>query len=148
VTNNGTAKASYTLRVGITRNDVYYGAGMAIGIEPSGSSYKSTIAFNADQFGIYTGSEAGNYQMAFAAVNGQVFINDAFINYAGITLAKIGSWYSANYVAGMMGTIMRSDGSFELLGSVAGRGKFVVDNNGAAWYNASGQVVCSMGVQR
>ncbi|NIF03308.1 host specificity protein J [Pantoea sp. Acro-805] len=148
VTDNGTAKASYTLRVGITRNDVYYGAGMAIGIEPSGSSYKSTIAFNADQFGIYTGSEAGNYQMAFAAVNGQVFINDAFINYAGITLAKIGSWYSANYVAGMMGTIMRSDGSFELLGSVAGRGKFVVDNNGAAWYNASGQVVCSMGVQR
>lgn len=148
VTDNGTAKASYTLRVGITRNDVYYGAGMAIGIEPSGSSYKSTIAFNADQFGIYTGTEAGNYQMAFAAVNGQVFINDAFINYAGITLAKIGSWYSANYVAGMMGTIMRSDGSFELLGSVAGRGKFVVDNNGAAWYNASGQVVCSMGVQR
>lgn len=148
VTDNGTAKASYTLRVGITRNDVYYGAGMAIGIEPSGTSYKSTIAFNADQFGIYTGSDAGNYQMAFAAVNGQVFINDAFINYAGITLAKIGSWYSANYVAGMMGTIMRSDGSFELLGSVAGRGKFVVDNNGAAWYNASGQVVCSMGVQR
>ncbi|PJZ07372.1 hypothetical protein PRCB_01525 [Pantoea rodasii] len=148
VTDNGTAKASYTLRVGIKRNDVYYGAGMAIGIEPSGSSYKSTIAFNADQFGIYTGSEAGNYQMAFAAVNGQVFINDAFINYAGITLAKIGSWFSANYVAGMMGTIMRSDGSFELLGSVAGRGKFVVDNNGAAWYNASGQVVCSMGVQR
>ncbi|ORM64240.1 hypothetical protein HA45_10420 [Pantoea rodasii] len=132
VTDNGTAKASYTLRVGIKRNDVYYGAGMAIGIEPSGSSYKSTIAFNADQFGIYTGSEAGNYQMAFAAVNGQVFINDAFINYAGITLAKIGSWFSANYVAGMMGTIMRSDGSFELLGSVAGRGKFVVDNNGAA----------------
>jgi predicted phage tail protein len=148
VTDNGTAKASYTLRVGITRNDVYYGTGMAIGIEPSGSSYKSTIAFNADQFGIYTGSDAGNYQMAFAAVNGQVFISDAFINYAGITLAKIGSWYSANYVAGMMGTIMKSDGSFELNGPVSGQGRFIVDNRGAAWYNASGQLVCSMGVQR
>lgn len=148
VTDNGVAKASYTLRVGINRGGQYYGAGMAIGIEPSGGAYKSTLAFNADQFGIYTGSDPGNYQMAFAAVNGQIFINDAFINYASITLAKVGSWYSSNYVAGQTGTIMRSDGSFELNGPVSGQGKFVVDNRGAAWYNASGQLVCSMGIQR
>lgn len=148
VTDNGVAKASYTLRVGINRGGQYYGAGMAIGIEPSGGAYKSTLTFNADQFGIYTGSDPGNYQMAFAAVNGQIFINDAFINYASITLAKVGSWYSSNYVAGQTGTIMRSDGSFELNGPVSGQGKFVLDNRGAAWYNASGQLVCSMGIQR
>ncbi|WP_337036453.1 host specificity protein J [Pantoea agglomerans] len=148
VTDNGVAKASYTLRVGINRGGQYYGAGMAIGIEPSGGAYKSTLAFNADQFGIYTGSDPGNYQMAFAAANGQIFINDAFINYASITLAKVGSWYSSNYVAGQTGTIMRSDGSFELNGPVSGQGKFVLDNRGAAWYNASGQLVCSMGIQR
>ncbi|WP_308546688.1 phage tail protein [uncultured Pantoea sp.] len=148
VTDNGVAKASYTLRVGINRGGQYYGAGMAIGIEPSDGAYKSTLAFNADQFGIYTGSDPGNYQMAFAAVNGQIFINDAFINYASITLAKVGSWYSSNYVAGQTGTIMRSDGSFELNGPVSGQGKFVLDNRGAAWYNASGQLVCSMGIQR
>lgn len=148
VTDNGVAKASYTLRVGINRGGQYYGAGMAIGIEPSDGAYKSTMAFNADQFGIYTGSDPGNYQMAFAAVNGQIFINDAFINYASITLAKVGSWYSSNYVAGQTGTIMRSDGSFELNGPVSGQGKFVLDNRGAAWYNASGQLVCSMGIQR
>lgn len=148
VTDNGVAKASYTLRVGINRGGQYYGAGMAIGIEPSGGAYKSTLAFNADQFGIYTGSDPGSYQMAFAAVNGQIFINDAFINYASITLAKVGSWYSSNYIAGQAGTIMRSDGSFELNGPVSGQGKFVLDNRGAAWYNASGQLVCSMGIQR
>ncbi|PAW36295.1 hypothetical protein CIL06_11535 [Pantoea vagans] len=148
VTDNNVAKASYTLRVGINRGGQYYGAGMAIGIEPSGGAYKSTLAFNADQFGIYTGSDPGNYQIAFAAVNGQIFINDAFINYASITLAKVGSWYSSNYVSGQTGTIMRSDGSFELNGPVSGQGKFVLDNRGAAWYNASGQLVCSMGVQR
>lgn len=148
VTDNGTAKASYTLRMGITRGDTYYSAGMAIGIEPSGTSYKSTVAFNADQFGIYTGSNPGSYQLAFSAVNGQVFISDAFINYASITLAKVGSWYSANYVSGQTGTIMRSDGSFELNGPVSGQGRFVLDNRGAAWYNASGQLVCAMGVQR
>ena len=148
VTDNGTAKASYTLRVGINRSGQYYGAGMAIGIEPSGGSYKSSLVFNADQFGIYTGSDPGNYQMAFAAINGQVFINDAFINYASITLAKVGSWYSSNYVAGQTGTIMRSDGSFELNGPVSGQGRFLVDNRGAAWYNAAGQLVCVMGAQR
>lgn len=145
VKDDGTAKASYTLRVGITRSGVYYGAGMAIGIEPSGNSYKSTIAFNADQFGIYTGSDAGNYQMAFAAVNGQVFINDAFINYAGITLAKIGSWYSANYVAGMMGTIMKSDGSFELNGNIAGQGRLSIANNRIVCYDTLNRPVAVMG---
>lgn len=138
VTDNGVAKASYTLRVGINRGGQYYGAGMAIGIEPSGGAYKSTLAFNADQFGIYTGSDPGNYQMAFAAVNGQIFINDAFINYASITLAKVGSWYSANYVSGQTGTIMRSDGSFELNGYKAGSGRMTQTNNQLSVYDGNG----------
>lgn len=138
VTDNGVAKASYTLRVGINRGGQYYGAGMAIGIEPSGGAYKSTLAFNADQFGIYTGSDPGNYQMAFAAVNGQIFINDAFINYASITLAKVGSWYSANYVAGRSGTIMRNDGSFELYGGSGRSGGSVFNETGMAVYDANG----------
>lgn len=138
VTDNGTAKASYTLRVGVTRSGVYYGAGMAIGIEPSGNSYKSTLAFNADQFGIYTGSNAGSYQLAFATVNGQVFINDAFINYASITLAKVGSWYSANYVAGRSGTIMNNDGSFELNGNGGIGGGSRLNSNGFGVYDTGG----------
>ncbi|NQS80530.1 host specificity protein J [Pantoea agglomerans] len=145
VTDNGVAKASYTLRVGINRGGQYYGAGMAIGIEPSGGAYKSTLAFNADQFGIYTGSDPGNYQMAFAAVNGQIFINDAFINYASITLAKVGSWYSSNYVAGQTGTIMRSDGSFELNGSESGQGRMVQSNNQISVYDGSGVLRVRMG---
>ena len=149
VTDNGTAKASYTLRVGINRNNVYYGAGMAIGIEPSGSSYKSTIAFNADQFGIYTGSDAGNYQLAFAAVNGQVFIRSAFIQDGSIDNAKIGNFIqSSNYVAGTTGWNFSKSGTLEINGQVAGQGKFILDNRGAAWYNSSGQLVCSMGASR
>ena len=145
VTDNGTAKASYTLRVGINRSGQYYGAGMAIGIEPSGGAYKSTLAFNADQFGIYTGSDPGNYQMAFAAINGQIFINDAFINYASITLAKIGSFYSSNYIAGQTGTIMKSDGSFEFNGSVPGQGRFVLNGARMVWYNTNNQPTAVFG---
>lgn len=119
VTSNGTGKASYTLNLGIIRGGVKYNTGFGMSIEPSGSSYKSTVVFAADQFGIYSGSDPGNYQAAFFVKNGQVFMRDAFMDYASMTLAKVGSWYSANYVAGKTGTIMKSDGTFEMNGSDA-----------------------------
>lgn len=128
VEDNGNAKASYTLNLGIKRNDVLYNAGFGISIEPSGSTYKSTVVFAADQFGIYSGSDPGNYKAAFLTSNGQVFINEAFIDYASFTLAKVGSWYSTNYVAGQTGTIMKSDGTFEVNGAVAGEGSTKMTN--------------------
>jgi Domain of unknown function (DUF1983). len=146
VKDDGTAKASYTLRVGITRNDVYYGAGMAIGIEPSGNSYKSTIAFNADQFGIYTGSDAGNYQLAFAAVNGQVFIRSAFIQDGSIDNAKIGNFIqSSNYVAGTTGWRLDKGGTFENNGYEAGNGRMVQTNNQISVYDGNGVLRVRMG---
>ena len=59
VTSEGTAKASYTLNLGIIRNGVKYNTGFGMSIEPSGGSYKSTVVFAADQFGIYSGSDPG-----------------------------------------------------------------------------------------
>jgi predicted phage tail protein len=118
VRDDGTASASYTLRVGIQRGDQYYSAGMAIGIEPSGSSYKSTLAFNADQFGIYTGSSAGGYQLAFAALNGQVFLRSAFIQNGSIDNAKIGNFIqSYNFVPGVSGWQWNKDGTMQNYGS-------------------------------
>ena len=42
VNNDGTAKASYTLNMGIVRNGVKYNTGFGMSIEPDGNSYKST----------------------------------------------------------------------------------------------------------
>lgn len=90
VHSDGTAKASYTMNLGIVRDNVKYNTGFGMSIEPDGSgSYKSTAVFAADQFGIYSGSDPGNYQAAFFVFNGQVFINSAFIQDASITSAKI-----------------------------------------------------------
>lgn len=144
---SGKLSAQWGVKVQVDNNGNKFVAGMQLGVEGNGGTTQSFALFSADNFGIYNTTN-GTYQLAFTAVNGQVFMRDAFINYASITLAKIGSWYSSNYVAGQTGTIMRSDGSFELNGPVSGQGKFVLDNRGAAWYNASGQLVCSMGVQR
>lgn len=89
VTNNGTGKVSYTLNLGVIRNGVKYNTGFGMSIEPSGGSYKSTVVFAADQFGIYSGSDPGNYQSAFVVYNGQVFMNKAFIRDGTISNAKI-----------------------------------------------------------
>lgn len=97
VKSDGTASAFYTLNLGIQRGSQFYNTGFSMGIEPDGSGgYKSTTVFAADQFGIYSGSEPGNYQKAFFAFNGQVFINSAFIRDATITNAKIGDYIQSS----------------------------------------------------
>lgn len=96
VTNNGTGKVSYTLNLGVIRNGVKYNTGFGMSLEPVGSSYRSTVVFAADQFGIYSGSDPGNYQPAFVTYNGQVFMNEAFIRDATITNAKIGDYIQSS----------------------------------------------------
>ncbi|EPL3436074.1 TipJ family phage tail tip protein [Citrobacter freundii] len=114
VEDNGNAKASYTLNLGIKRNDVLYNTGFGISIEPSGSTYKSTVVFAADQFGIYSGSDPGNYQSSFVVYNGQVFMNEAFIRDGSITNAKIGNYIqSNNYVTGSVGWHINKNGNSE-----------------------------------
>ncbi|NHA10721.1 host specificity protein J [Enterobacter roggenkampii] len=120
---DGTAKASYVTNLGIIRNGVKYSTGFGMSIEPSGNSYKSTVVFAADQFGIYSGSDPGNYQAAFFVYNGQVFISSAFIQDGTITNAKIGNFIqSNNYVAGSVGWRLDKSGTFENYGSTTGEG--------------------------
>ncbi|HHU0776900.1 host specificity protein J [Enterobacter roggenkampii] len=120
---DGTAKASYVTNLGIIRNGVKYSTGFGMSIEPSGNSYKSTVVFAADQFGIYSGSDPGSYQAAFFVYNGQVFIRSAFIQDGSVDNAKIGNFIqSNNYVAGSVGWRLDKSGTFENYGSTAGEG--------------------------
>ncbi|MEA8858252.1 phage tail tip fiber protein, partial [Citrobacter freundii] len=101
---DGTAKASHVTNLGIVRNGVKYSTGFGMSIEPSGNSYKSTVVFAADQFGIYSGSDPGNYTAAFFVYNGQVFIRDALIQDGSITNAKIGNYIrSTSFIPGPSG---------------------------------------------
>ena len=114
VNSDGTAKASYTLNLGIVRDNVKYNTGFGMSIEPDGSGgYKSTAVFAADQFGIYSGSDLGDYQAAFFVFNGQVFINSAFIQDGSITNAKIGDYIqSTNYAPDVSGWRLDKSGTF------------------------------------
>lgn len=116
------ASAIYTLKTGVRINGVMYNAGMLIAVlAEAGKPVVTRVGFNANQFVLMSGSGDTQYS-PFAVVNGQVFISDAFIQYGHITLAKIGELRSANYVTGKTGTIMKSDGTFEVNGAVAGEG--------------------------
>ncbi|WP_447763848.1 host specificity protein J [Citrobacter freundii] len=122
------ASAIYTLKTGVRINGVMYNAGMSIAVlAEAGKPVVTRVGFNANQFVLMSGSGDTQYS-PFAVVNGQVFISDAFIQYSQITLAKIGELRSANYVQGQTGTIMKSDGTFEMNGAVAGEGAMKITN--------------------
>ncbi|MES0529105.1 host specificity protein J [Citrobacter portucalensis] len=129
------ASAIYTLKTGVRINGVMYNAGMSIAVlAEAGKPVVTRVGFNANQFVLMSGSGDTQYS-PFAVVNGQVFISDAFIQYGQITLAKIGELRSANYVQGQTGTIMKSDGTFEINGSNAGDGRTTIDNYGQKVYD-------------
>ncbi|HAT2543229.1 TPA: host specificity protein J [Citrobacter freundii] len=122
------ASAIYSLKTGVRINGVMYNAGMSIAVlAEAGKPVVTRVGFNANQFVLMSGSGDTQYS-PFAVVNGQVFISDAFIQYSQITLAKIGELRSANYVQGQTGTIMKSDGTFEMNGAVAGEGATKMTN--------------------
>lgn len=146
VKNDGTAKASYTLNLGIVRNGVKYNTGFGMSIEPSGNSYKSTVVFAADQFGIYSGSDPGNYTAAFFVYNGQVFIRDALIQDGSITNAKIGNYIrSTSFVSGPLGAGWNIDknGNCEFHGQFyANSGQFAFNGtNNTVVINGNGVTV-------
>lgn len=122
------ASAIYTLKTGVRINGVMYNAGVSIAVlAEAGKPVVTRVGFNANQFVLMSGSGDTQYS-PFAVVNGQVYISDAFIQYSQITLAKIGELRSANYVQGQTGTIMKSDGTFEMNGAVAGEGATKMTN--------------------
>lgn len=147
VKSDGTASAFYDVGLQIDRNGVYYKSGMSMGIEPDGSSYKSTIAFNADQFGIYTGSAAGGYQLAFAAINGQAFLRSAFIQDGSIDNLKIGNYIQSNDWdnTAQKGWQLNKSGTFTNYGSVAGEGKMKQTNQNISVANENGVLIFQAG---
>lgn len=92
------ATAIHTLKAGVRINDQFYRAGMSIAVlAQAGQPVVTRVGFNANQFVLMSGSGDNQYS-PFAVVNGQVFINDAFIRDGAITNAKIGDYIkSFNY---------------------------------------------------
>lgn len=122
---NGKLSAQWGAKVQVDSNGNKYVAGMQLGVEGNGGAVQSYFLVSADTMGFYNPGN-GTMKLAMAIKNGQIFLNEALIDYASITLAKIGSWYSANYVPGQSGTYMDKDGNFEINGAGPGGGRLVI----------------------
>lgn len=141
---NNNLNAMYSIKVGVDAAGRQYAAGMGIGVQNSPYGMQSQVLFLADRFAVMT-QAGGTVSLPFVIQNGQTFINEAFINYASITLARVGSWYSANYVAGQTGTIMKADGTFEVNGAVSGQGRMQITNNRIISFDAQNRPAAVMG---
>ncbi|EPG9802944.1 TipJ family phage tail tip protein [Providencia stuartii] len=87
---NGNGSAIYTIKTGINWNNQYYDAKFMMGAEVRNGQVVTQIGFSADTFGIFNPS-SGKLEPVFFVENGQVFINEAFINQATIEKLLIGS---------------------------------------------------------
>ncbi|MEY6764534.1 DUF1983 domain-containing protein [Kluyvera ascorbata] len=108
------ATAIHTLKAGIRINGVYYSAGMSIAVlAENGKPVVTRIGFNANQFVLMSGSGDTQYS-PFASIDGQVFIDSAFIKDATVTNEKIGNYIRSNdYAPGATGWNIPKDGSPE-----------------------------------
>ncbi|TBL54851.1 DUF1983 domain-containing protein, partial [Obesumbacterium proteus] len=98
------ATAIHTLKAGVRINNVFYSAGMSIAVlAQQGKPVITRIGFNANQFVLMSGSGDNQYS-PFASIDGQVFIDDAFIRKASINSGKISDYLqSDDYVVGRSG---------------------------------------------
>ncbi|MGL5027980.1 MAG: phage tail protein [Shewanella oncorhynchi] len=144
---DGKLQAMYSVKVGVTADGKYYGAGMAIGIENTAEGIQSQVLFTADRFAIINKiSGSSTITTPFAVQGGQVFINTAIIGDGTITNAKIGSYIqSTNYVAQTTGWKLDKAGVFEINGYTAGQGRMQISNNRIDVYDPDGNLVSRMG---
>ena len=94
---NGQVNAQYSVKVMTMYNGMKVAAGFGLGLESEGGITQSTFAVSADRFVVLNANLNAGAQLTspFAVVDGQVFINDAFIRKATIQNAIIGSTLSS-----------------------------------------------------
>jgi predicted phage tail protein len=137
---SGQVNAAYNIKVGITSDGKYYGAGIAVGVSNASGVAQSQILFLADQLAFITSSAGGTTYTPFAIVGGQVFIQQAFIQDGSITNAKIGGMIVSNAVDSTGNPLwsINKDGAMTMRGSTSGSFRTERDGNGARLYDGNG----------
>lgn len=143
---SGKLTAMYSVKLGVTADGKYYGAGMGIGIENTPQGMQSQVLFQADRFAVINTAN-GLIASPFVIQGGQVFINSAIIGDATITMAKIAdTLQSNNYIAGVQGWRLTKSGGFEINGNVAGQGRLTINNQLVQVFGSNGVLRVRMGI--
>ncbi|WP_272675248.1 TipJ family phage tail tip protein [Providencia sp. PROV122] len=90
VDQKGNASSIFGIKNAVVVNGQYYEAQMILGAEVKNGQVVTQIGFSADTFGIFN-PVSGKLEPVFFVEDGQVFINEAFINQATIEKLLVGS---------------------------------------------------------
>ncbi|WP_272670755.1 TipJ family phage tail tip protein [Providencia sp. PROV147] len=135
VDHNGNASSIFGIKNAVMVNGQYYEAQMMMSASVKNGKVTTQIGFSADTFGILNPS-SGKLEPVFFVENGQVFINEAFINKATIEKIIVGTdMRSKNYAAGKTGTrIDMNNGTIEINGSDDSGSRMTIKNDQIAVY--------------
>ncbi|HEP0308064.1 TPA: DUF1983 domain-containing protein [Providencia rettgeri] len=150
----GNGSAIYTIKTGINWNGQYYDAKFLMGATVQNGKVVTQIGFSADTFGIFNPS-SGKLEAVFFVENGQVFINEAFINKATIEKLLVGvEIKSKRYEKGKAGYRLDAEtgsaefnklevyGDFKVSGDA---GRVILDATGLMIYDQSGRWAVKVG---
>ncbi|EMA4780672.1 DUF1983 domain-containing protein [Providencia rettgeri] len=135
VDHQGNASSIISFKAAVMYNGQSYDAAMLVGASVKNGKVVTQIGFSADTFGIFNPS-SGKLEPVFFVENGQVFINEAFINKATIEKIIVGTdMRSKNYVPGKTGTrIDMNNGTIEINGSDNSGSRMTIKNDQIAVY--------------
>lgn len=144
----GKVNASWAVKLGVTQEGTYYMAGIGVGIEPGGGNVglQSTVAVASDRFLVLGPGIDGKGKAFFSVVNGQTFIDTAFINKAYIREGIIGeTLYSStgtNYGSPLLITDFKS-GEI-LIQNKTTQGRYMIMRQDGIFLVADGVVLVEM----
>ncbi|MEQ5709906.1 DUF1983 domain-containing protein [Providencia huaxiensis] len=135
VDHQGNASSIISFKAAVMYNGQSYDAAMLVGANVKNGKVVTQIGFSADTFGIFNPT-SGKLEPVFFVENGQVFINEAFINKATIEKIIVGTdMRSKNYAAGKTGTrIDMNNGTIEINGSDDSGSRMTIKNDQIAVY--------------
>ncbi|MDI9093596.1 phage tail tip protein J-related protein [Providencia rettgeri] len=154
VDHQGNASSIISFKAAMMYNGQSYDAAMLVGASVKNGKVVTQIGFSADTFGIFNPS-SGKLEPVFFVENGQVFINEAFINKATIEKLLIGvEIKSKRYEKGKAGYRLDAEtgsaefnklevyGDFKVSGDA---GRVILDATGLMIYDQSGRWAVKVG---
>ncbi|WP_272564845.1 phage tail tip protein J-related protein [Providencia sp. PROV270] len=154
VDHNGNASSIFGIKNAVMVNGQYYEAQMMMSASVKNGKVTTQIGFSADTFGILNPS-SGKLEPVFFVENGQVFINEAFINKATIEKLLVGvEIKSKRYEKGKAGYRLDAEtgsaefnklevyGDFKVSGDA---GRVILDATGLMIYDDAGRWAVKVG---
>jgi predicted phage tail protein len=142
---NGQLAAMYTIKTAVTSGGRTYAAGIGIGVDNASGLLESQVLVSADTFAVINPSTSG-LTAPFAVTGGQTYINNAIIQDASITNAKIGDTIQSSALGytGLPLWKLSKTGGLTFTSSVSGGG-MTQDANSLKVYDGSGNLRVQLG---